>query len=38
MDAGFTSGENLTWLIEMGYCPNTKAPNDQTTTAFAGTP
>jgi hypothetical protein len=34
MDAGFTSGENLTWLIEMGYCPNTKAPNDQTTTAL----
>jgi hypothetical protein len=34
MDAGFTSGENLTWLIEMGYCPNTKAPNDQTTAAL----
>jgi hypothetical protein len=34
MDAGFTSGENLTWLIEMGYCPNTKAPNAQTTTAL----
>lgn len=34
MDAGFTSGENLTWLIEMGYCPNTKAPNTQTTTAL----
>lgn len=34
MDAGFTSGENLAWLIEMGYCPNTKAPNDQTTTAL----
>lgn len=34
MDAGFTSGENLTWLIEMGYCPNTKAPNDRTTTAL----
>lgn len=33
-DAGFTSGENLTWLIEMGYCPNTKAPNAQTTTAL----
>jgi len=31
MDAGFVSGENLTWLIEMGYGPNTKAPNDQTT-------
>jgi hypothetical protein len=31
MDAGFTSGDNLTWLLEMGYCPNTKAPNDQTT-------
>ena len=34
MDAGFVSGENLTWLIEMGYCPNTKAPNDQTTQAL----
>lgn len=34
MDAGFTSGENLTWVIEMGYCPNTKAPNAQTTTAL----
>jgi hypothetical protein len=34
MDAGFTSGENLTWLFEMGYCPNTKAPNEQTTTAL----
>lgn len=34
MDAGFASGENLTWLIEMGYCPNTKAPNGQTATAL----
>lgn len=34
MDAGFMSGENLTWLIEMGYCPNTKAPNDRTTVAL----
>ena len=34
MDAGFTSGENLTWVIEMGYGPNTKAPNAQTTTAL----
>jgi len=34
MDAGCVSGENLTWLIEMGYCPNTKAPNDQTTRAL----
>lgn len=34
MDSGFTSGENLTWLLEMGYYPNTKAPNDQTTTAL----
>jgi uncharacterized coiled-coil protein SlyX len=34
MDAGFVSGENLTWLIEMGYSPNTKAPNDQTTRAL----
>jgi len=34
MDAAFVSGEQLTWLLEMGYCPNTKAPNDQTTTAL----
>ena len=34
MDAGFASGENLTWLLEMGYCPNTKAPNGQTATAM----
>jgi hypothetical protein len=34
MDAGFVSGENLTWFLEMGYCPNTKAPNDRTTTAL----
>ncbi|CAG0930639.1 hypothetical protein TFLX_01862 [Thermoflexales bacterium] len=34
MDAGFASGENLTWLLEMGYCPNPKAPNAQTTTAL----
>jgi hypothetical protein len=34
MDAGFTSGENLAWLIEMGYGLNTKAPNDRTTRAL----
>jgi hypothetical protein len=34
MDAGFASGENLTWLLEMGYAPNTKAPNSRTTTAL----
>ena len=34
MDAGFASGENLTWLLEMGYCPNTKAANGQTATAL----
>ena len=34
MDAGFASGENLTWLLEMGYCPNTKAPNGQTASAL----
>ena len=34
MDAGFASGENLVWLLEMGYCPNTKASNGQTTTAL----
>jgi hypothetical protein len=34
MDAGFATGENLTWLLEMGYSPNTKAPNGQTATAL----
>ena len=34
IDAGFASGENLTWLLEMGYAPNTKAPNSRTTTAL----
>lgn len=39
MDAGFTSGENLAWLLEMGYWPNTKAPNGRTATALmAGLP
>jgi len=33
MDAGFASGEtrSVTWLIEMGYWPDTKAPNGRTT-------
>ncbi len=34
MDAGFAAGENLAWLLEMGYAPDTKAANGQTTTAF----
>lgn len=34
IDAGFASGENLTWLLEMGYAPDTKAPNARTTTAL----
>jgi len=34
MDAGFASGENLTWLVEMGYWPDTKAPNGRTTTVL----
>jgi hypothetical protein len=34
MDAAFTTGVNLTWLIEMGYIPNTKAPSDKTTRAL----
>ncbi|MBN2388950.1 MAG: hypothetical protein JXB85_18185 [Anaerolineales bacterium] len=34
MDAGFSSGQNLTWLLEMGSCPNTKAPNGQTAIAL----
>jgi len=34
MDAGFASGANLTWLLEMGYCPNTKALNARLTAAL----
>jgi hypothetical protein len=34
MDAGFTSGEHLAWLLEMGYGPNTKAHNGQTANAL----
>lgn len=34
MDSGFCSGVNLTWLLEMGYQVETKAPNDQTTMAL----
>ena len=34
MDAGFASGENITWLVEMGYWPDTKAPNGRTTTVL----
>ena len=38
-DAGFTSGDHLAWLLEMGYWPNTKAPNGRTATALmAGLP
>ena len=31
MDSGFSSDAQLTWLIEMGYQVNTKAPSDKTT-------
>lgn len=31
MDSGFSGDDNLTWLIEMGYQVNTKAPSDKTT-------
>jgi len=34
MDAGFASGANLAWLLEMGYWPNTKSPNTRTTNAL----
>jgi hypothetical protein len=34
MDAGFAAGQNLAWLLEMGYWPDTKAANGQTTTAL----
>ncbi|MCC7359739.1 MAG: hypothetical protein IT317_09690 [Anaerolineales bacterium] len=33
MDAGFAVGENLAWLLEMGYGLDTKAANGRTTTA-----
>ena len=36
MDAGFASGDNLTWLLEMGYSPNTKALNQRVTAALRG--
>ena len=32
IDAGFSTDDNLTWLIEMGYVVYTKAHNGQTTT------
>src|SRR3989304_2573790 len=31
IDAGFSTDDNLTWLIEMGYVVYTKAHNGQTT-------
>jgi hypothetical protein len=34
MDAGFAAGENLAWLLEMGYALDTKAANGRTTTAL----
>ncbi len=34
MDSAFSSGVNLTWLIEMGYQVETKAPSDKTTNAL----
>jgi hypothetical protein len=34
MDAGFAAGENLAWLLEMGYELETKAANARTTTAL----
>jgi len=34
MDAGFGSGENVAWLIEMGYAVETKSPNAKTTVAL----
>jgi hypothetical protein len=37
MDSGFSGEENLTWLIEMGYQVNTKAPSDKTTNALRKT-
>ncbi len=34
MDGGFSGGEQIAWLIEMGYQVNTKAPSDKTTKAL----
>jgi len=34
MDAGFGSGANIAWLIEMGYAVETKSPNAKTTRAL----
>ena len=34
MDAGFTTGEHVAWLLEMGYGPNTKAHSGQTASAL----
>ena len=34
MDSAFSSGVNLSWLIEMGYQVDTKAPSDKTTNAL----
>jgi hypothetical protein len=34
MDRGFSSDQQITWLIEMGYQVNTKAPSDKTTKAL----
>ncbi len=34
MDGGFSGGEQIAWLIEMGYQVNTKAPSDKTTNAL----
>jgi hypothetical protein len=34
MDAGFAAGENLAWLLEMGYELDTKAANGRTTTVL----
>jgi hypothetical protein len=37
MDSGFSSGANLTWLIEMGYQVNTKVMGGLTTAALRKT-
>jgi hypothetical protein len=37
IDAGFSTGPNLAWLIEMGYTVLTKAHNGATATSLRGT-
>jgi hypothetical protein len=37
IDAGFSTGPNMAWLIEMGYIVLTKAHNGATANSLRGT-